>query len=178
MLSGSVQGSLLKILVELSGAKRILEVGSFTGYSSTCMALGLPEDGHLDSFEINDELEELMREAWQRAGVSEKIELHIGDAVELLKKLPEDTKPYDFVFIDANKRQYSEYYELILPHLKKGGVIVADDVLWDGKVYAEPLPTDAQTKGLCTFNDMVAKDHRVECVMIPLRDGLSIIRKR
>ncbi len=177
MLSGSVQGSLLKLLVEISGARRILEIGSFTGYSSTCMALGLPADGHLDAFEINDELEDLMREGWEKAGVGDKIELHIGDAVDLLKEMPEDAEPYDLVFMDANKRQYSEYYELVLPRLRRGGIIVADDVLWDGKVYADPVPTDAQTKGLCKFNDMVAEDRRVECVMLPLRDGLSIIRK-
>lgn len=176
MLSGQVQGSLLKILVEISAAKRVLELGSFTGYSSTCMALGLPEDGLLDAFEINDELEDLMREGWSRAGVSSKIQLHIGDAVELLKALPKE-EIYDFVFIDANKRQYCEYYELVLPLLKKGGLIVADDVLWAGKVYTEPIEKDAQTQSLVRFNDLVASDPRTESVIIPLRDGLTLIRK-
>ena len=177
MLSGSVQGALLKILVELSGARRIIEIGSFTGYSSTCMALGLPEDGHIDALEINDELEYLMRGAWERAGVSDKISLHIGDAVKTLESLS-GNEAYDLVFIDANKRQYCEYYELVLPLLRPGGLIIADDVLWDGKVYADPLPKDAQTCGLLKFNDMVANDNRVEVVMLPLRDGISLIRKK
>lgn len=174
MLSGPVQGELLKLLIEISGAKRILEIGSFTGYSSTCMALGLPEDGILDALEINDELEDLMREGWLRAGVSDKIHLHIGDAIESLKSLK---GAYDFVFIDANKRQYCEYYELVLPLVRKGGLIVADDVLWDSKVFTEPIASDAQTQGLVRFNDFVAQDPRVESVILPLRDGLTLIRK-
>ena len=174
MLSGPVQGELLKMLVEISGARRVLEIGSFTGYSSTCMALGLPDGGHIDALEINDELEDLMREGWERAGVSDRITLHIGDAVQTLRSLHGE---YDFVFIDANKRQYLEYYELTLPLLRKGGVIVADDVLWDGKVYAETPSHDAQTQGLLAFNAAVVQDPRVEVVMLPLRDGLSIIRK-
>ncbi len=175
MLSGTVQGELLKLLVKISGAKRIIEIGSFTGYSSTCMALGLPEDGHIDALEINDELEDLMRGGWQRAGIEDRISLHIGDAVETLKNLE---GPYDLVFMDANKRQYVEYYELVLPLLKSGGLIIADDVLWDGKVYADPLPHDAQSKGLLAFNDLAANDDRVETVILPLRDGISIIRKK
>lgn len=174
MLSGPVQGELLKMLVELCGAARIIEIGSFTGYSSTCMALGLPEGGHIDALEINDELEDLMREGWRRAGVENRITLHIGDAVQTLRSLSGE---YDFVFIDANKRQYLEYYTLVLPLLRKGGVIVADDVLWDGKVYAETPSRDAQTRALMEFNAAVASDPRVETVMLPLRDGLSIIRK-
>lgn len=177
MLSGSVQGALLKMLVELSGARRIIEIGSFTGYSSTCMALGLPDDGHIDALEINDELEDLMRAGWEKAGVSGKISLHIGDAVQTLKSLS-GGESYDLVFIDANKRQYCEYYELVLPLLRQGGFIIADDVLWDGKVYADPLPHDAQTVGLLKFNDMVANDNRVEVVVLPLRDGISLIRKK
>lgn len=175
MLSGPVQGELLKMLVGLSGAKRVLEIGSFTGYSSTCMALGLPEGGHIDALEINDELEELMREGWERAGVSALITLHLGDAVQTLKGLRGE---YDFAFIDANKRQYLEYYELVLPLLRPGGLVVADDVLWDGKVYADSPSGDAQTRSLLEFNDRVASDPRVEVVMLPLRDGLSLIRKR
>ena len=174
MLSGSVQGTLLKILVKVSGASKALEIGSFTGYSAACIALGLPDGGHLDSLEINDELEDLMREGWDRAGVSDKITLHIGDAIDTLKTL---TGPYDFVFIDANKRQYCEYYDLVLPLVRPGGLIVADDVLWDGKVYADPTPEDPQTAALLKFNDMIKQDRRVEAVMLPLRDGLTVIRK-
>ena len=180
MLSGQVQGELLKMLVEISAAKRALEIGSFTGYSGTCIALGLPEDGVLDAFEINDELEDLMREGWERAGVAGKIRLHIGDAAQLLSGQGNAVaeEPYDFAFIDANKREYLKYYELVLPLLRPGGVLVADDVLWDGKVYANPVPHDAQTAGLVAFNDFVAKDPRVEVVVLPLRDGLSIILKK
>ncbi len=175
MLSGPVQGGLLKMLVEISGARKALEIGSFTGYSSACMALGLPEGGHLDALELNDELEDLMREGWERAGVQDKISLHIGDAVQTLKGLGGE---YDFAFVDANKRQYLEYYELVLPLLRSGGLMVADDVLWDGKVYAETPSSDAQTRSLLEFNDFVASDPRVEVVMLPLRDGLSLIRKK
>jgi len=174
MLSGRVQGELLKILVEISGARSVLEIGTFTGYSSTCMALGLPESGHLDALEINDELEELIREGWRRAGVEDRISLHIGDALETLERLE---GPYDMAFIDANKRQYCEYYEMVLPMIRQGGLIVVDDVLWDGKVYEDPMPTDKQTLGVAAFNDMVAADTRVEQVILPLRDGLNIIRK-
>lgn len=175
MLSGPVQGELLKMLVELTRSERALEIGTFTGYSSCCIAAGLPENGHLDALEINDELEDLIHEGWRRAGIEDKVSLHIGDATETLRKLEGE---YDFAFIDANKRQYSEYYELVLPHLRKGGLIVADDVLWDGKVYAESPSKDAQTSALLDFNDMVAKDPRVEVVILPLRDGLSLIRKK
>ena len=174
MLSGPVQGRFLKMLVEISGAKKVLEIGSFTGYSSCWMALGLPEDGHIDALEINDELEDLMREGWQRAGVSDKIHLHIGDAIESLGNLE---GPYDLIFIDANKRQYAEYYRLCLPLLRKGGLIVADDTLWDGKVYADPLPHDAQTRGLLEFNGIVASDPAVETDIMPLKHGLTVIRK-
>lgn len=175
MLSGSVQGEFLKILVSVTGARNILEIGSFTGYSSTCMALGLPEGGHIDALEVNDELESLMRQGWEKAGVSERITLHIGDAKETLMSLP---GPYDLVFIDANKREYPEYYDAVIEKLRPGGLIVADDVLWDGKVYENPTPHDAQTRGLLTFNDKVFSDSRVETVMLPLRDGISIIRKK
>ena len=175
MLSGQVQGEFLKLLVGLSGARRIIEIGSFTGYSSTCMALGLPEDGVIDALEINDELEDQMREGWRRAGVEKRIRLHLGDAQQILPTLE---GPYDMVFMDANKRQYLAYYGLCLPLLRPGGLLVADDTLWDGKVYADPLPTDAQTRGLAAFNDAVAEDRRVESVILPIRDGLTIVRKK
>lgn len=175
MLSGRVQGQLLKMLVEISGSRRVLEIGTFTGYSACCMALGLPEDGHLDALEINDELEELILEGWERAGVDSKISLHIGDAKQTLSQLSNNM--YDMAFIDANKREYIQYYEMVLPMLKQGGLMVVDDVLWDGKVYAAPMPQDKQTVGVASFNDMVTQDRRVEQVILPLRDGLNIIRK-
>lgn len=178
MLSGPVQGELLKMLVSLTGAKRILEIGSFTGYSTVCLALGGGEDCIVDALEINDELEDLMREGWEKAGVSGRIRLHLGDACETLGRLAgEPGREYDFVFMDANKREYCKYYELLMPLLRPGGLIVADDVLWDGKVYAESVPSDAQTQGLLEFNRRVAEDPGVETVMLPLRDGLLLIRK-
>ena len=178
MLSGPVQGELLKMLVSLTGAKHILEIGSFTGYSTVCLALGGGEDCIVDALEINDELEDLMREGWDKAGVSSRIRLHLGDACETLGRLAgEPGREYDFVFMDANKREYCKYYELLMPLLRPGGLIVADDVLWDGKVYAESVPSDAQTQGLREFNRRVAEDPGVETVMLPLRDGLLLIRK-
>lgn len=177
MLSGAVQGNLLKMLVELSGAQRILEIGAFTGYSSICMALGIGPQGHIDTLEINDELEPLMRQAWEKAGVAHLIELHLGPALETLETFS-PCEPYDMVFIDANKREYPLYYEAVLPMVRQGGLIVADDTLWDGKVYEKTVPTDAQTAALVRFNETVAADPRVETVVLPLRDGLTLIRKR
>ena len=175
MLSGPVQGRLLTMIAEMISATRVLEIGTFTGYSTICLAYGLAEGGHIDALEINDELEDIIREGWARAGVSEKITLHIGDAKETLKALE---GPYDLVFMDANKREYCDYYELVMPLLREGGIILADDILWDGKLFENPVPRDAQTQGIASFNDMVAEDKRVEVVILPLRDGLSIIRKK
>ncbi|MCQ2177260.1 MAG: class I SAM-dependent methyltransferase [Bacteroidales bacterium] len=179
MLSGEVQGQFLKMLVEMTSARNVLEIGAFTGYSSTCMALGLPRDGHIDTLEINDELEYLMRGCWDRAGVSGKISLHLGDACETLRTFAASgNKEYDFVFIDANKREYELYLELVRDMVRPGGIIVADDTLWDGKVYEENPSTDAQTRALVAFNDKVVSDPALEVVMLPLRDGLTVIRKR
>ena len=174
MLSGAVQGRLLTMLVEISQAKRILEIGAFTGYSATCLAYGLPADGHIDTLEINDELEDLMREGWSRAGVADKITLHIGDACETLSSLK---GPYDIVYMDANKREYVTYYNLVFDLVKSGGLILADDVLWDGKLWQDPVPKDKQTQGIIAFNDLVVNDPRVESVLLPIRDGLNVIRK-
>lgn len=178
MLSGAVQGRFLTIMVELSKAASVLEIGTFTGYSSICMAYGLPEGGHIDALEINDELEDLIREGWERAGVADKVSLHIGDAKETLLRLREEGREYDLVYIDANKREYCDYYETLFDMIRPGGCILADDVLWDGKLYQDPIPQDKQTQGIVKFNDMVAKDPRVEVVILPIRDGLSIIRKK
>ena len=178
MLSGEIQGRLLTILVEVSRSKDILEIGCFTGYSSICMAYGLGEDGHIDSLEINDELEDLIREGFSRAGVSERIALHFGDAKKTLRTLSSQGKSYDLVYIDANKREYCEYYDLLFDMVRPGGLILADDILWDGKLYGETLPSDAQTRGIARFNDLVASDPRVEVVILPIRDGLSLIRKK
>ena len=178
MLSGPVQGRFLKMIVEMCGARRVLELGSFTGYSGICLASGLPEDGHLDTLEINDELEDLILEGFSRAGLRERISLHIGDCLETLKRFREEGRePYDLVFIDANKRDYPEYYELVFDLVRPGGWILADNVLWDGKVALDPLPQDRQTLGIDSFNRRVASDPPVESVIIPLRDGLNLIHK-
>ena len=178
MLSGPVQGRFLKMIVEMCGARRVLELGSFTGYSGICLASGLPEDGHLDTLEINDELEDLILEGFSRAGLRERISLHIGDCLEMLKRFREEGRePYDLVFIDANKRDYPEYYELVFDLVRPGGWILADNVLWDGKVALDPMPQDRQTLGIDNFNRRVASDPRVESVIIPIRDGLNLIRK-
>ncbi len=177
MLSGSVQGELLRMLVKMSGARRVLELGTFTGYSSICLASALPDDGHLDTLELNDELEDLIREGFERAGVSDRISLHIGDCKETLAEFGE-REQYDLVFIDANKREYCDYYELVFPLVRHGGWILADNVLWDGKVCAETVSQDRQTQGILAFNEMVAADPRVENVILPLRDGLNIIYKK
>lgn len=174
MLSGSVQGAFLRMLCSSLSARRVLEIGTFTGYSAVCLASGMAEGGHLDALEINDEMEDLIRAGWERAGVTDRITLHIGDALETLKRLE---GPYDMVYIDANKREYASYYKLVKPLVRHGGLIVADDVMMGGKVYAEPPASDPQTTGLMEFNDMVASDSDVEVVILPVRDGLSIIRK-
>ena len=138
------------------------------------MAYGLPEYGHIDTLEINDELEDLMREGWSKAGVADKITLHIGDACETLSTLK---GPYDIVYMDANKREYVTYYNLVFDLVRPGGLIIADDVLWDGKLWQKPVPKDKQTQGIIAFNDLVVSDPRVESVLLPIRDGLNVIRK-
>ena len=189
MLSGSIQGQLMRIIVQTTGAERILELGTFTGYSAICLASALPEGGHLDTLELNDELEDLILEGFDRAGLSDKISLHIGDCKETLSRfraemgLAEGSEPdpsalYDIVYMDANKREYCEYYDLVFDMVRPGGLILADNVLWDGKVCQDPLPQDKQTLGIARFNDMVRDDRRTESVIIPLRDGLNVIRKK
>ena len=175
MLTGAVQGRFLTMLARISGAERVLEIGTFTGYSSTCFAYGIKEGGMVDTLEINDELEDLIREGWERAGVMDRITLHIGDAKGTLRTL---SGPYDIVYMDANKREYCDYYDLIFDLVRPGGLILADDVLWDGKLWQDPMPSDKQTLGIAAFNDMVAADSRVESVILPWRDGLNIIRKK
>lgn len=177
MLTGKVQGEFLYMMTRMISPRNVLEIGTFTGYSAICMALALEGEGHIDTLEINDELEDLILEGFERAGVSGRVSLHIGDAVEFLRG-QEGKKLYDLTFIDANKREYPDYYELALTLTRPGGFILADDVLWDGKVYAEQVPTDKQTSGIVRFNDLAASDPRVETVILPVRHGLSIIRKK
>ena len=194
MLSGAAQGQFMRMLVQMTGARRILELGTFTGYSAICMASALPTDGHLDTLELNDELEDLILEGFERAELSDKIELHIGDCKETLKRMRaemgldsevssenayvSDNLLYDIVYIDANKREYPEYYELVFDMIRPGGLILGDNVIWDGKVCQDPMPQDKQTVGIAKFNDMVSADPRVESVILPMRDGLNVIRKK
>ena len=177
MLTGKVQGEFLYMMTRMISPRNVLEIGTFTGYSAICMALALEGEGHIDTLEINDELEDLIMEGFERAGVSSRVSLHIGDAVEFMRG-QDGKKLYDLTFIDANKREYPDYYELALTLTRPGGFILADDVLWDGKVYAEQVPTDKQTSGIVRFNDLAASDPRVETVILPVRHGLSIIRKK
>lgn len=177
MLTGRVQGKFLYMMTRMLSPRNVLEIGTFTGYSAICMASGLPEGGHLDTLEVNDELEDLITEGFGRAGVEDRITLHIGDALEFLRGR-QGKCSYDLTFIDANKREYPDYYELVLSLTRSGGFILADDVLWDGKVYAENVPSDKQTAGIVKFNDIAASDPRVETVILPIRHGLSIIRKK
>ena len=189
MLSGAVQGQFMKMIVQMTGARRILELGTFTGYSAICLAEALPSDGHLDTLELNDELEDLILEGFERAGLADIISLHIGDCKQTLSRFREEMglaegsqadpdKLYDIVYMDANKREYCEYYDLVFDMVRPGGLILADNVLWDGKVCLDPLPQDKQTLGIARFNDIVRDDPRVESVILPLRDGLNIIRKK
>lgn len=183
MLSGAVLGKFLTLVAKMIRPQRILELGTFTGYSAICLAEGLAEGGRLDTVEINDEMEDLIREGFERAGAADRISLHIGDAKEILEKFRSKTdgdkeKLYDLAYIDANKREYCVYYPLVFDLVRPGGYILADNVLWDGKVYQTPMPADRQTAGIAAFNDMVAQDERVESVIIPVRDGLNIIRKK
>lgn len=193
MLSGAAQGQLMRMFVQMTGARRVLELGTFTGYSAICLASGLPSDGHLDTLELNDELEDLIMEGFDRAGLADRIRLHIGDCKDTLRRLrkqmglsgvpgpdgqevADEGLLYDIVYIDANKREYCEYYDLVFDMVRPGGLILADNVLWDGKVCQDPLPQDKQTLGIAAFNDKVSSDPRVESVIMPLRDGLNIIR--
>jgi predicted O-methyltransferase YrrM len=178
MLSGAIQGQILRMLAQMTSATDILELGTFTGYSAICLASALPEDGHLDTLELNDELEDLILEGFDRAGLADKIELHIGDCKETVLRLKEEGRMYDIVYIDANKREYCEYYDLVFDMIRPGGLILADNVIWDGKVCQDPLPQDKQTLSIVRFNDMVSADPRVESVILPIRDGINVIRKK
>lgn len=175
MCSGHLQGRLLKMFVRMIKPTTILELGTFTGYSALCLAEGLPENGSLHTIEIDDELEDFIRSHFEKSTLAQKLHLHIGDAKRVLANL--DVK-FDLVFIDANKREYLEYYNLVFDCVTSGGFIIADNTLWDGKVVNPDDAHDAQTAGILRFNDFVAKDDRVEKVIIPLRDGLTIIYKK
>ena len=174
MASGHIQGRLLKMLVTMIRPRNILEVGTFSGYSAICMAEGLTGDGKVYTFEINDEMEDFTRSWIEQSHVSERIVFTIGDANLLAPKLG---ITFDMAFIDGDKRTYIETYEMVMSVLRRGGYIVADNTLWDGHVVDSAYDHDQQTLGIRAFNDHVMADKRVEKVILPLRDGLSLIRK-
>lgn len=179
MCSGHLQGRILKMLCQLADAHYILELGTFSGYSALSMAEALtpdPETGkaELHTIEIFDELEDFITDVFSRSEHKDLLHLHIGDALDIIPTLP---NTWDVCFIDADKRLYNEYYDLVLPRMRKGGLIIADNTLWDGKVLdPNPKESDLQTRGLQAFNDRIAADDRVEKVILPMRDGLTLIR--
>lgn len=170
------QGALLTLLTGLIGAQRALEIGTFTGYSSICIARGLRPDGHLLCCDISEEYTAIAREAWVHAGVDDRIELRIAPALETLEALPTDAT-FDLVFIDADKDNYLSYFEAALPRVRTGGLIMADNTLWSGAVTDE-VDDDSTTKTIQLFNDTVAADRRVESFILPIADGLTLMRKR
>ena len=174
MASGHLQGRMLKMFVRMIRPRQVLEIGTYSGYSALCLAEGLEEGAMLHTFEINDEQEDFTRPWLEGSPYADKIKFYIGDALQLL---PDMNITFDLAFVDGDKRKYIEYYELVLKMLSPGGYIIADNTLWDGHVLEEPHHTDLQTIGIKKFNDLVATDSRVEKVILPLRDGLTIIRK-
>lgn len=177
MLSGHVQGRVLSMLSQMIQPRRILELGTFTGYSALCLAEGLTSDGTLITIEHNDEMEDAIRRNLSLSPLGEKIQLLIGDAKEYLSSLnTSETLPFDLVFIDADKKEYSDYLHLVLPFVRTGGWILADNTLWDGHIIDPAYDKDRQTIALREFNDFVAHHPRLDKVILPLRDGLTIIR--
>lgn len=175
MASGHLQGRMLKMFVKMIRPKQILEIGTYSGYSALCLAEGLEEGGMLHTFEINDEQEDFTRPWLERSPYADKIKFYIGDALEWIPRLG---VTFDLAFVDGDKRKYIEYYEMVLAYLSQGGYIIADNTLWDGHVLEQAHSNDYQTIGIQAFNDYVAKDERVEKVILPMRDGLTLIRKK
>ena len=174
MASGHIQGRLLRMLVTMIKPELVLEVGTFTGYATLCMAEGLPQGGVIHTVEIDDELEDFIMKGFEISPFRDRIRLHIGDA---LKIVPQLGLMFDMIFLDGEKREYPDYFTVLMEWLKPGGYMVADNTLWDGHVADSTYDSDPQTVAVRKFNDMVASDDRVEVAMIPIRDGLTIIRK-
>ena len=175
MISGHIQGKLLEMLVRMIQPKAILEIGTFTGYSALSMAAGLPEDGVIDTCEVDEELEELIQSFFDRSAYSERVKLHIGSALEIAPRL---AKSYDMVFIDGDKREYSAYYNMLFDNnlVHSGSWILADNILWYGKVVEPVAKGDKQTHAIIDFNNLIISDPRVENVILPIRDGINLIR--
>jgi len=174
MMVGAVEGALLRALVRLSGARRVLEIGTFTGYSALSIASALPEDGHVITCDVDDQATAIAREFWARHPAGGRIDLRIAPALDTIATLP---GPLDMVFIDADKPNYIAYYESVLPRLRAGGFIVADNVLWSGRVVAPAAEHDEETRALAAFNEHVSGDSRVEHVMLAVRDGITLAVK-
>ncbi|RYM33364.1 O-methyltransferase [Brumimicrobium glaciale] len=175
MLSGHLQGRTLSLFSKMIQPKRILEIGTYTGYSAICMAEGLKENGKLITIDVNYELEEMVKNYVETAGFSNQIEMKVGDAMDLIPKLD---KNFDLVFIDADKSNYSNYYDLLIDDLPKGAFMIADNVLWSGKVIEPVKKNDIDTEALIIFNKKIQDDDRVENVLLPIRDGLMVIGKK
>ena len=175
MLSGHLQGKILRMLSMMVRPKRILEIGTYTGYSAICLAQGMSKDGHLHTIEINDEIVDIPMKYFKQCGLNTRITLHVGDARHIIPNLPET---FDLVFLDGEKSEYLDYYNLVLKKIVPGGFILADNILWDGKVLSNEASNDYFTKGIKAFNDFIRSDIRVEKVILPVRDGLMILRKK
>jgi predicted O-methyltransferase YrrM len=173
MCSGHLQGRILMMLTSMIAPRNVLELGTYAGYSALCIAEGLPEGAHLDTVEIDDEMEDFILSRFRESPYGNRISLHIGDAAQIVPAL---NKRFDMVYMDANKRTYCETFNMILPMMNPGGFILADNTLWDGKVVDPVANHDPQTAGICSFNDMIATDNRFDKVILPLRDGLTLIR--
>ncbi len=174
MLSGHLQGRILSMISHMISPQRILEIGTYTGYSALCLAEGLSKDGVLHTIEVNDELLPLIKNYIKKAGFDTRIRIHSGNALSIIPTLD---GPFDLVFIDADKVNYSNYYDLVFDKIRLGGIILADNVLWSGKVLGQAERMDTDTKALHLFNEKIRSDKRVECVLLPVRDGIFIIRK-
>ena len=175
MMSGILQGRLLELISRILRPAQILEIGTFTGYSAICLARGLQEGGKLITLESNDEYEKIIREFFGKAGITDRAELIIGDAREIIPRL--DTL-FDLVFLDAGKKEYAAYYDLVIDKVRPGGILLADNVLWDGKVLEAPEKMDEETAAIHRFNRKVTDDPRVENFILPLRDGIMMMRKK
>ena len=175
MISGHLQGQVLIMISKMIRPETILEIGTFTGYSAICLAKGLQENGKLITIEIDDELENMAKRYFLKAGIDRQVIQRIGPALEIIPTLNET---FDLVFIDAHKPEYSAYYEAVLGKVKSGGYIIADNTLWSGKVIDNPAEDDYQTQGIIQFNSKIKNDNRVEKVILPIRDGMTLIRKK
>ncbi len=174
MLSGHLQGRFLAMISKMIQPKRILEIGTYTGYSALCLAEGLQENGELHTIDLNAELEDMVKDYIKQSGLTDKIIMHVGDANKIIPTLE---GPFDIVFIDADKENYSVYYDLIIDKVSAGGYIIADNVLWSGKVLGAEAAMDDETRAIHNFNKLTLNDPKVENILIPIRDGLMVMRK-